>query len=303
MRSSSRWLSAGALGLVTSARGSARAAGGAQSAPISGIRYEVTFDPSTAPTARCAWHDVRCRRVRAGAASLPAWTPGAYEISNFARWVSNFSAASGGKALDVGQARLRHVAHPRRRREERHGDVRLSRRLARQRDRVGATGTSCSSTARTSSCIPRVGPTDFTATVTVKTEPSWLVTTGMKPAGASRTYSASNYHDLVDMPFFVGAVRRGQHADREQVGADGVVAEGRAAGREPRDVLGSPEENASRDGRGVQRHPVGHVHDVHCLRLDVRRRQRARASELAPRDLHAAARRRASCFRRSRRTR
>jgi hypothetical protein len=27
--------------------------------------------------------------------SLPAWTPGAYEVSNFARWVSEFSAAAG----------------------------------------------------------------------------------------------------------------------------------------------------------------------------------------------------------------
>jgi len=45
---------------------------------------------------------------------------------------------------------------------------------------------------------------DFTATVTVKTDPSWLVTTPMKPAGSARTYTAANYHDLVDMPFFVG---------------------------------------------------------------------------------------------------
>src|SRR5215207_8060910 len=71
-----------------------------QSAPISGIRYEVTFDPSTAPT----------RTLRVGMTfdvtgqgpvllSLPAWTPGAYEISNFARWVSEFGATSGGKAL------------------------------------------------------------------------------------------------------------------------------------------------------------------------------------------------------------
>jgi predicted metalloprotease with PDZ domain len=45
---------------------------------------------------------------------------------------------------------------------------------------------------------------DFTATVTVKTDPTWLVTTGMKPAGAAHTYTASNYHDLVDMPFFIG---------------------------------------------------------------------------------------------------
>ncbi len=31
--------------------------------------------------------------------SLPAWTPGAYEISNFARWVTEFAATSDGKPL------------------------------------------------------------------------------------------------------------------------------------------------------------------------------------------------------------
>jgi predicted metalloprotease with PDZ domain len=31
--------------------------------------------------------------------SLPAWTPGAYEITEFAKWVIGFSATSGGKPL------------------------------------------------------------------------------------------------------------------------------------------------------------------------------------------------------------
>jgi predicted metalloprotease with PDZ domain len=45
--------------------------------------------------------------------------------------------------------------------------------------------------------------TDFSAQVTVKTESSWLVATGMTSTGP-RAYTAANYHDLVDMPFFVG---------------------------------------------------------------------------------------------------
>src|SRR5205814_1050422 len=44
---------------------------------------------------------------------------------------------------------------------------------------------------------------DFPASVTVSTEAGWKIVTGMTPA-APRRYSASNYHDLVDMPFFVG---------------------------------------------------------------------------------------------------
>src|SRR5204862_257262 len=43
----------------------------------------------------------------------------------------------------------------------------------------------------------------FPATVVVHTESDWQVATGMAPAG-TRTYGATNYHDLVDMPFFIG---------------------------------------------------------------------------------------------------
>jgi predicted metalloprotease with PDZ domain len=45
---------------------------------------------------------------------------------------------------------------------------------------------------------------DFPATVAVKTEPGWVVATAMKPAEARGSFKESNYHDLVDMPFFVG---------------------------------------------------------------------------------------------------
>ena len=57
---------------------------------------------------------------------------------------------------------------------------------------------------------------------TVRTEPDWRVTTGMPRAwrgrGAARTFAAANYHDLVDMPFFVGALRRRQRAGRRASG-------------------------------------------------------------------------------------
>ena len=48
---------------------------------------------------------------------------------------------------------------------------------------------------------------DFPATVTIKTEPAWLVATGMQavPQQPGR-YREANYHDLVDMPFFVGRI-------------------------------------------------------------------------------------------------
>ncbi|MBA2626972.1 MAG: M61 family metallopeptidase, partial [Gemmatimonadales bacterium] len=45
---------------------------------------------------------------------------------------------------------------------------------------------------------------DFPATVTVTTHPGWQVVTSMHSGGAPRTYREANYHDLVDMPFFIG---------------------------------------------------------------------------------------------------
>jgi predicted metalloprotease with PDZ domain len=47
---------------------------------------------------------------------------------------------------------------------------------------------------------------DFPATVTIHTNANWHVVTSMHPAGAPLTYSEKNYHDLVDMPFFIGKV-------------------------------------------------------------------------------------------------
>jgi len=203
MRSTFRWLSAGALGLAIPFV-APRAQPVAQSAPINGIRYDVTFDLRTAPA----------RTLRVGMTfdvggpgavllSLPAWTPGAYEISNFARWVSNFSAAAAGKALtwdklDYDTWRIRPD-----------GAKSITVTFDYLADSLDnamtwSRGNFAFFNGTNLFLYPEGRPTDFTATVMVKTEPSWLVTTGMKPAGAPHTYSASNYHDLVDMPFFIG---------------------------------------------------------------------------------------------------
>src|SRR6202521_6284292 len=82
-------------GLLSSLALSAQ--GTATSAPLSDIRYEVTFTRANGE-----------RRLVSSAMtftvggiapvvlSLPAWTPGAYEISNFARNFSNFTAQETG---------------------------------------------------------------------------------------------------------------------------------------------------------------------------------------------------------------
>jgi predicted metalloprotease with PDZ domain len=207
MLSSLRSLSAApmaALLVSLSPYGRLSAQTAAQSAPISGVRYEVTFDPSTAAT----------RTLRVGMTfdvtgsgpvllSLPAWTPGAYEISNFARWVSNFAATSGGRAL--GWDKLDYDTWRVRADGAKNVTVTFDY-LADSLDNAiaWARGNFVFFNGTNIFLYPEGRPTDFAATVTVKTDPSWLVTTGMKPAGAARTYTATNYHDLVDMPFFVG---------------------------------------------------------------------------------------------------
>jgi predicted metalloprotease with PDZ domain len=175
----------------------------ATSAPITGIRYEVTFTRANAE--RRVVSSVMTFTVGGDAAvilSLPSWTPGAYEISNFARNVSSFSAEEGGNSLawdklDPDTWRVR----PR-------GAGEVSVRFDYQADSLD----NAASWSRPDFLLfngtnlflyPEGRGFDFPASVSVNTETGWKIATGMRSTGA-RTFAASNYHDLVDMPFFVG---------------------------------------------------------------------------------------------------
>src|ERR1051325_7251642 len=70
------------------------------SVPISDIRYDVTFD-SLAALNRNIGVAMTFNARAAGDVllSLPAWTPGSYEIDNFARYVVSFAAAAGSSPL------------------------------------------------------------------------------------------------------------------------------------------------------------------------------------------------------------
>jgi predicted metalloprotease with PDZ domain len=174
------------------------------SAPVRDLRYAVTFDAASA----------RQRLLRVSTTvgvegtepvllSLPAWTPGAYEISNFARNVFRFTPTQNQRPLrwdkvDYDTWRVWPVAA---------GDVEvrfdyladsLDNAMAwARRDFAFFNGTNVF-------LYPEGRCCDFPAAVTVRTEAGWNVATGMTPAGAPRTYREANYHDLVDMPFFVG---------------------------------------------------------------------------------------------------
>jgi predicted metalloprotease with PDZ domain len=136
--------------------------------------------------------------------SLPAWTPGAYEISNYARWILNFGAAAGDQSLawdklDYDTWRVQPGS---------------ARSVTVRFDYVADSLDNAMAWARPDFAFfngtnllfyPEGRGFDFPASVTIRTEPEWRVATGMERSGTN-SYTASNYHDLVDMPFFVGRI-------------------------------------------------------------------------------------------------
>ena len=174
------------------------------SAPITNVRYSVTFNRATAPS--------RSLRVsmtfnvaanEAVLLSLPAWTPGAYEISDYVRKVTGFSVSGEGGTprwdkLDPDTWRVMP-----------NGARTITLSFGYTADSMD---NAMSYTTREFAFFngtnllpyPEGRSADFTATVTVNTESDWRIATGMTPGSAPGTYTARNYHDLVDMPFFVG---------------------------------------------------------------------------------------------------
>ena len=174
------------------------------SAPVSDIRYEVIADRAALAIRRL---HVTTSFTTSGASpvvlSLPAWTPGAYEISNFASRVGGFGATQGGARLqwdklDFDSWRIRPTGAGRVTIDFEFLADTLDNAMAWTRpDFALFNGTNLF-------LYPEGRPKEFAATVTIRTEPDFRIATSLPSAGAARTYRASNYHDLVDMPVFVG---------------------------------------------------------------------------------------------------
>lgn len=195
----------GASALVL-ALGSARAQNGPApiSAPISDVRYELTVDSAAVGSQNLGV--VMAFTVRDTAPvllSLPAWSPGHYVLLWFARRVSHFGAEQYGAPLDWGQVDFqtwRIVPRAA-------GRVRVSfLYLANTIDRAVAwTRPDFSFFNGTNVFLYPAGRGfDWSATVTIHTEPSWRIATGLAPGSAPDVFTAGNYHDLTDMPTFVG---------------------------------------------------------------------------------------------------
>ena len=179
--------------------------GDTTSAPIRDIRYDVTFMRANAGPRLV---DVAMSFTTAGSSpvvlSLPAWTPGAYEISNFVRWLTDFGATGDdGKPLSVEKLdydtwRIRPAGSKSVRVNFKYRADSLDNAMSWAKpDFLLFNGTNLL-------LYPQGNSLDYPAAVAVHTEQEWNVATGMPDAAEPRTYTASNYHDLVDMPFFVG---------------------------------------------------------------------------------------------------
>src|SRR5688572_9609564 len=187
------------------------------SAAITNVRYAVTFNLTTA----------RMKSLRVSMTfnvagndpvllSLPAWTPGAYEISDYIRKVADFTVTGEG-----GTPRW-DKADPDTWRVMPNGARSITLAFAYSADSMDnamawATREFAFFNGTNVLPYPEGRPTDFAATVTINTEGNWNVVTGMTPGASPRTWTARNYHDLVDMPFFIGPLEVDSAKDRKSV--------------------------------------------------------------------------------------
>jgi predicted metalloprotease with PDZ domain len=195
------------IGVVVVALGTARASlaqAPKSSAPISDISYEITADSSSVGRRQLGVAmSFRVSGTAPVVLALPAWSPGHYVLLWFARRVSQFDAQSNGVPLDWKKLDFQTwEITPRSA-----GTVRVSfNYLADAVDRAVAwTAPNFAFFNGTNLFLYPVGSGfNWPARVTVHTEPSWGIATGMDRAPGVNSFIAGNYHDLSDMPFYVG---------------------------------------------------------------------------------------------------
>ncbi|HXI20511.1 MAG TPA: PDZ domain-containing protein [Gemmatimonadales bacterium] len=191
------------LGLVTVPFVAAAAPAPPVSAPISNISYDITFTRETAARRSIG---VAMQFDVSGSGdvllSLPSWSPGAYEVTNFARWVSEFAPTAGGQPLhwdklDYDTWRIRPAG-------ARHVTVAFTYRADSLDNAIAWSRPDFAFVNGTNIFLyPEGRSLAFPATVQVHTESDWMVATGMHPV-AGGGWSEPDYHDLADMPFFIG---------------------------------------------------------------------------------------------------
>jgi len=136
--------------------------------------------------------------------SLPAWSPGSYEIMDYARYVHGFTATAGdGRPLfwDKQSKDTWRIATG--------GAARVAVEFATDPDSVALelsridpgfaffNGTNLFP-------YPEGAGFDFPSEVEIEVPAGWRIATGLDAAGPPGRYRAASYHDLVDSPTFLG---------------------------------------------------------------------------------------------------
>jgi predicted metalloprotease with PDZ domain len=174
-----------------------------QSVAVTALRYELAAGPEEIAASVV---DVTVTFTVHEAApvllSMAAWTPGSYEIANYARAVSDFAAREGGDALvwdklDPDTWRVL----PRR-----GGAVELRYRVRTDELDVAGSwaGEEFAFLNGTNVLLYVEGQPATPARVVVRTAPGWRVATGMAPADSAHHFRATDVHDLLDHPMFIG---------------------------------------------------------------------------------------------------
>ena len=173
------------------------------SAPVADLRFEVLAGRTEIANGH---FDVTVRFRAAGnqpvLLSMPSWTPGSYELDQFAREVTGFTAKQGAAELrwdklDPDTWRVRPA---------RAGDVVLTYRVRAQNADVSAswTGSEIGFFNGTTVFLAVEGRLETPASVTVRTDAAWRVATGMTRGDSALQFRARDFHDLVDHPVLIG---------------------------------------------------------------------------------------------------
>lgn len=173
------------------------------SAPVRDVRFEVVAGRAELAASVV---EVIVRFQAEGRApvllSMPAWTPGSYEIANYARNLSEFAATQNGTPLrwdklDPDTWRVVPAQA---------GSIEVRYRIrADELDVAASWATSDFAFLNgTNLFLAAEGRLETPATVVVRTEPQWRVVSGLTSADSTNQFLAADFHDLVDHPLFVG---------------------------------------------------------------------------------------------------
>jgi predicted metalloprotease with PDZ domain len=193
-----------ALALVVADGATGQPAETLRSAALADIDYQVTFDRPAAQS-RSIGVEMTFRTLGSEPVvlSLPAWTPGSYELDNYARNIQNFEARAGGEALrwdkvDYDTWRVHPIGA---------GDVTVSfdyRADSLDTGNSWATADFAYFNGTNLFLYPEGRDLAFDSRVSILTEMGWRVATGMAPGSRPNEYVAADFHELVDMPTFIG---------------------------------------------------------------------------------------------------